>query len=82
MVRETVYLVQTFNTGKGARLIADAPIRCKSSETARRKAEALATTKTGVVALAMSADAELGENDEEPTMVFKAGRLPPPFEEA
>ena len=82
MTRETLYLVQAFKAGKGARLIADTPIRCKSSEAARRTAENLAPTKAGVVAFATSGDAELGEYDEEPTIIFKAGRLPAPFEEA
>ena len=79
---ETIYLVQAFKIGKDVRLIADTPIRCKSSDTARRTAEKLATTKAGVVAFTTSGDAELGEYDEEPTIIFKAGRLPPPFEEA
>lgn len=37
MVRETIYLVQAFK--------ADTPIRCKSSDTARRTAESLATSR-------------------------------------
>jgi hypothetical protein len=82
MARETIYLVQAFKTGQGARLSADTPIRCKSSDTARKTAEGLALTKAGVVAFATSGDAELGEYDEEPTIIFKAGRLPAPFEEA
>lgn len=41
-----------------------------------------AATKAGVVAFATSGDAELGEYDEEPTMIFKAGRVPAPFEDA
>lgn len=82
MALETLYLVQAFKTGKGARLIADTPIRCKSSDTARRMAEKLATTNAGVVAFATSGDAELGEYDEEPTIIFMAGRLPAPFGEA
>jgi hypothetical protein len=81
-VRETIYLVQAFKLGKGARLNADTPIRCKSSDAARRVAENLASTKTGVVAFSTSGDAELGDYDEEPAIIFKAGRLPAPFEEA
>ena len=57
-------------------------MRCKSSDAARMRAERLATTKAGVVAFASSGDAELGEYDEEPTIIFRAGRLPPPFDEA
>ena len=66
MARETIYLVQAFKTGKGTRLIAEAPVRCKSSDTAHRMGEKLAATKAGVVAFATSGDAELGEYDEEP----------------
>jgi hypothetical protein len=82
MARETIYLVQAFNAAKGARLSPDTPIRCKSAETARRTAEKLAATKGGVVAFSTSGDAELGDYDDEPTIIFKVGRLPAPFEGA
>ena len=81
MARETIYLVQAFKPGKGARLNADAVIRCKSSDGARRTAEGLAPTRAGVVAFSTSGDAELGEYDDEPTIIFKTGRLPAPFAE-
>jgi hypothetical protein len=82
MPRETIYLVQAFSPGKGNRLNADAPIRCRSSEIARRRAEVLASSKAGVVAFSTSGDAELGDYDDEPTIIFKTGRLPAPFEDA
>ncbi len=82
MTRETIYLVQAFEAGKGTRLAADTPIRCKSPDGARRTAERLALTKAGVVAFATSGDAESGDYDEEPTIIFQAGRLLAPFEEA
>jgi hypothetical protein len=82
VARETIYLVQAFKAGKGTHLNADTPIRCKSSDTARRAAERLAPTRAGVVAFSTSGDAELGDYDEEPTIIFKAGRLPAPFAEA
>jgi hypothetical protein len=82
LARETVFLVQAFTPGKGVRLSADKPIRCKSSDTARRTAERLAPTKAGVVAFFTSGDAESGDYDEEPTIIFKTGRLPAPFEDA
>lgn len=47
-----------------------------------RTAERLALTKTGVVAFSTSGDAESGDYHEEPTIIFKAGRLQAPFEEA
>lgn len=82
MARETIYLVQTFKAGKGLRLDADTPVKCRSLETARRMAEALVPTKAGVVAFSSSGDAELGDYDDEPVIIFKAGRLPSAFEEA
>ena len=80
MTRETVYIVQAYNTGKGNRLKADIPIPCKSAEVARRTAERLAQTKIGVVAFSSSGDQDLGDYDEEPIVIFKAGRLPELFE--
>ena len=81
MARETVYLVQAFKAGTGARVDAETSIRCKSSDTACRAAEHLATTKAGVT-FAKSGDSELGGHDDEFTIIFEAGRLPAPFEEA
>jgi hypothetical protein len=81
VARETIYLVQAYKPGKGTRLNAEPAIRCKSSEGARKTAEGLALTRAGVVAFATSGDSELGEYDDEPTIIFKAGRLPAPFAE-
>jgi hypothetical protein len=81
MARETIYLVQAFRPGKGMRLNADPPLHCRSSDNARRTAERLAPTKAGVVAFATSGDAELGDYDEEPTIIFRAGRLPAQFQD-
>jgi hypothetical protein len=82
MARETVFLVQSFRAGKGTRLTADTPVRCRSEDVAKRKAEDLSATKAGVVAFSTWGDAEAGEYDEEPTIIFKTGRLPTAFEEA
>ena len=81
MARETIFLVQAFLTGKGASLKADAPMRCPTAEVARKTAEKLALTKAGVVAFSTAGDSELGDYDETPTIIFKAGRLPDQFEE-
>jgi len=62
-------------------LKADVPIPCRSAETARRTAERLAPAKAGVVAFSTAGDAELGDYDDEPTIIFKAGQLPAHFEE-
>lgn len=82
MARETIYLVQAFKPGKGQRLLSETPIRCKSVDTARRTAERLVATKAGVVAFSTAGDPELGEYDDEPTIIFRAGRLPQNFADA
>jgi hypothetical protein len=49
--------------------------------TARRTAERLAPAKAGVVAFSTAGDAELGDYDDEPTIIFKTGQLPAHFED-
>jgi len=81
MARETAFIVQSFGAGRGQALKADRPVPCKSAEAARRMAERLAETKLGVVAFSTSGDAELGEYDDQPTILFKAGRMPASFDD-
>jgi len=81
MAKETVHLVQAFIAGKGQALKSEPTLACASAEDARRKAERLSTLRLGVVAFSASADTELGDYDENPVILFKAGRLPPPFDE-
>ena len=50
-----------------------------SCPAALRKASALAPLRLGVVAFSVSADTEMGDYDEHPTIIFKSGQLPPPF---
>jgi hypothetical protein len=82
MPKETLHLVQAFIAGRGGRgLRSEAPIACKSADEACRRAERLASVRLGVVAFTASADAELGDYDENPLILFKAGQLAPPFDE-
>ncbi len=81
MARETAHYVIAYGAGRGNALKAEKPVPCKSADAARRMAERMAATKLGVVALSSSGDAELGDFDDEPVVLFKAGRLPPPFDE-
>ncbi len=81
MASETVYIIQAYVQGKGSSLRAEPQVGCKDAEEARRKAERLAPLRLGVVAFSVSADTEMGDYDEHPTIIFKAGRLPPPFSE-
>jgi hypothetical protein len=82
MPRETVHLVQAYVAGAGSALKAESLVGCRDAEEARRKAERLAPNRAGVIAYSVSADTEMGDYDEEPTVLFKAGRLPPPWDEA
>jgi len=81
MPRETVYIVQAYVAGRGKALKAEQQVGCKSAEEARRKAERLGPLRVGVVAFEVSADTELGDYDENPKILFRAGQLPHPFAE-
>ncbi|MCJ8144790.1 hypothetical protein MKI84_17860 [Ancylobacter sp. A5.8] len=79
MAIETIYIVQSFKAGMRGALRADQPTRARTGEMAIRTAERLAANKAGVVAFAMTGDAESGDYDEEPVILFRAGRLPAQF---
>ena len=82
MSRETVHIVQSYVAGRGKELKAEPPVGCKDAAEAVRKAERLASAREGVIAYSVSADVEMGDYDETPDVLFKAGRLPPPWDEA
>ena len=81
MASETIHLVQAFVAGRGKGLKSEQPIKCASAAEAVRRAERLSSVREGVVALTMTVDAELGDYDEHPTILFKAGRLSAQFED-
>ena len=81
MARETVHLVQACTAGRGQALKSEPAVACATAEDARRKAERLSTLRLGVVAYSASADTEMGDYDENPVILFRSGRLPPPFDE-
>ncbi len=81
MPRETVHILQAYVAGRGKGLKAEPQVSCKTAEEARRKAERLAPLRLGVVAFSASADTEMGDYDENPVILFKAGQLPPPWNE-
>jgi hypothetical protein len=81
MARETAFIVQSFEQGRGKALKAGTQVPCKSADAARRMAERLAATKLGVVAFSTSGDTELGDFDDQPTIIFRAGQLPPAFDD-
>lgn len=80
MARETCYFVQAFNVGRGENLKADAAIACKTEVSALRTAERLASSKLGVVAFSSTGDAETGDYDDEPKVLFRSGQVPSAFD--
>jgi len=80
MAKETVHIVQSYVAGRGKALKAEQQVGCKTAEEARRKAERLAPLRLAVVAFSASADTEIGDYDENPTILFKSGPLPHPFD--
>jgi len=82
MPTETVHIVQAYVAGRGRGLKAESPVGCKNAEEARRKAERLAPIRLGVIAYSVTAEVEMGDYDENPTVLFRAGQLPPPWDEA
>ena len=80
MARETSYFVQAFNAGRGEDLKADAPSACKTQSGALRTAERLALSKLGVVAFSSTGDPEMGDYDDEPTVIYRNGRFPSVFD--
>jgi hypothetical protein len=81
MASETLYIMQAYVAGAGGALRAEPQVGCKSPEEAVRKAERLAPVRLGVVAYAVTADVDLGDYGEGPTILFRAGRLPESFDE-
>ncbi len=81
MATETVFIVQAYVAGRGSGLKAEPQVGCKDAAEALRKAQRLAPLRLGVVAFAVSADTELGDYDETPTLIFRSGRLPAPFDD-
>jgi hypothetical protein len=81
MANETVHILQSYIAGRGKNLKAEPQVGCGTADEARRKAERLAPLRLGVVAFSITADVEMGVYDEQPTILFKAGQLPPPWNE-
>jgi hypothetical protein len=80
LARETVFIVQAFSLDNRQRLKPEKGVPCKSEDAARRMAERIADSKTGVVAFSSTGDPELGDYDDEPQIIFRAGQLPEQYQ--
>jgi hypothetical protein len=81
MTQMTAFIVQSFAAGRGKALKAEKQVVCSSADAALRMAERLSATKLGVVAFSTSGNEELGEFDDRPVILFRAGQLPAAFED-
>jgi hypothetical protein len=79
MTREATFLVQAFNDFKGECLKPSPTVACKSADGARRTAERLSLSHIGVVAYSITSDSETKDYDDQPTIFYRAGRLPVEF---
>jgi hypothetical protein len=80
MARETSYFVQAFTAGRGENLKAETPIACKTARGALQTAERLSLSKLGVIAFSSTGDPEMGDYDDEPTVIFRNGQFPAAFD--
>ena len=71
---------KTSDAGRGGNLKAGVPIACKTATGALRTAERLALSKLGVIAFSSTGDPEMGDYDDEPTVIFRKGELPSAFD--
>lgn len=73
MARITFYVVQTFvETAEG--LVAEEPSECATAADACFKARMLSSCTAGVVAWAKIGDPDTGVWDDDPVILFQAGR--------
>lgn len=72
---ETIYVVQGFESGKRGALVPLQAIAFPTETQARSRAERLAQTCDGVLAIAQAADIETGDYAD-PVILMSIGRVP------
>jgi hypothetical protein len=73
MARITLFVLQTFVESADGELVAEEPREAANRWAAVEAAQQFATTKAGVVAWAKSGDPDMGEWDDDPEILFRAG---------
>lgn len=81
MATETIHIFQAWTAGKGNRLRAEPPMRYETAAEAKGRAERSAERFAGVVAISQVVDVDTGEVEENPAILFRAGRTPAEFGE-
>lgn len=72
---DTIYVVQGFEAGKKGALVPLAPVSFKTEAQARARAERMSETCVGVIAVAQSADVDIGEYGD-PVVLVMYGEVP------
>ncbi len=81
MATETIHLVLTRRSGPRGQLKAEPPLKFKTADQAKARAERAADKFAGVVAISQGFDVDKEQADESPTVLFRAGQVPGEFGE-
>lgn len=76
-----IHLVLTYRADKRGKLKAETPLTFKTAAEAKARAERAEPRFAGVVAISQTYDVDTEEVDENPAVLFRAGRLPREFAE-
>ncbi|HEY0291318.1 hypothetical protein [Hansschlegelia plantiphila] len=80
MASDVVHLVLTYSLDKRGKLRAEAPLKFGTAREAEARAQRAEARFAGVVALSQAYDVDT-EQAEETRILFRAGRLPPEFDD-
>ena len=81
MATEMIHIVLTWSADKRGKLRAETPMKFKTAAEAKGRAERLEGKVAGVVALSQGYDVDTEQADENPLILFRAGRTPAEFED-
>ena len=79
MPTETIHIVLTWRADKKGKLRAEPPLKFKTAAEAKARAERSAERFAGVAAISQNYDVDTEQADENVTVLFWAGRVPPEF---
>lgn len=81
MATEMIHIVLTWSADKRGKLRAETPMKFKTAAEAKGRAERSEGKVAGVVALSQGYEVDTEQADENPLILFWAGRTPAEFED-
>lgn len=81
MTTETIHIVMCWAADKRGKLRAETALKFKTAAEAKARAKRSAERFAGVVAMSQAYDVDTEMAEENPTVLFRAGRVPAEFEE-